>query len=303
MLKRYFGSRDDVPEWARFFDKSGYRAFLEAVGADLTRRGLAHRIEDGVVEIEGVSERCGLLNLAQGCNQSPPEEWTALVARHFDCLLGGDAARAESVRADFEKAKPLLKVRLYPADTLAEDVRLVHREAFPGVIAALVLDLPETIQSLTPEHVARWGRPAEELFALGIQNVRAEGRPQPEQFGSPEEGLMTALLGDSFFTATHALFLEEIVEAGPFGALVAVPHRHAVIAHRIADVSVASALKTLVTMAFGMFQEGPGSISPTVYWWRPGRFVAIPAEVKAKSVTITPPEEFVTEVLNRLGRE
>lgn len=30
-LARFFGSRDDVPGWARFFDAGGYRAFLEVL--------------------------------------------------------------------------------------------------------------------------------------------------------------------------------------------------------------------------------------------------------------------------------
>ena len=42
-------------------------------------------------------------------------------------------------------------------------------------------------------------------------------------------------------------------------------------------------------MAIGIFQEGPGSVSPSVYWWREaawwheGQFTRIPAEIEGKN--------------------
>ena len=50
-----------------------------------------------------------------------------------------------------------------------------------------------------------------------------------------------------------------------------------------------------------MYREGPGSISPHLYWWREGRFAQLPSKVTATSVTFSPPDVFVSEVLDRLS--
>jgi hypothetical protein len=118
-----------------------------------------------------------------------------------------------------------------------------------------------------------------------------------------------ALMGDSFFTASHALFLEEYLpEPVPeLGALVAIPHRHLVIYHPIVDKTALAALQVMLPMAIGIFQEGPGSVSPSVYWWREaawwheGQFTRIPAEIDGKKLQVYPPNEFVEKVLKPLS--
>jgi hypothetical protein len=74
LLGRFFGSRDDVPAWARFFPAEDYRAFLEAVEGDLRRRGAQYEMGDGTVRAgpaSGPTADYGLLNLAQVCHASP----------------------------------------------------------------------------------------------------------------------------------------------------------------------------------------------------------------------------------------
>jgi hypothetical protein len=95
--------------------------------------------------------------------------------------------------------------------------------------------------------------------------------------------------------------LEDYVKEAPFGALAAAPHRHAVLYHVIRDRSAIKAINAMIPAAFGMFQEGPGSISPNLYWWQSGRLTLLPSRVTAKSIEFAPPPEFVENVLNRLA--
>lgn len=299
-LSRFFGSRDDVPEWARFFDARAYRAFLEAVGADLKRRGLMYEIDDGVVEIRrlGVAPRkLGLLNLAQSCNLSDRAEWPGVVAAHFDLIVDADADAAFD---DFASVRSLVKLRLYPPDYAEQGVDLVASRPIPETIAAVVLDLPQTIRTVTADNLAAWGRSCEEILDLALSNVRDAEPPARQELPMEEGGTLTAYLGDDFYVATRALLLPE---AGRFGSLVAVPHRHALIVHEISDRHVIHALQRMAVIAFGMFQEGPGSITPNVYWRRDGTFTLIPTKVTATSLTVTPPDAFVIGVLNLLAAE
>ncbi len=304
-LGRFFGSRDDVPEWASFFSAAEYRAFVAAVEAELGRRGLGYETGDGTIVIQGQEGAFGLQNLAQVCHGTPRKAWAGRVSDHFDSIFRS----AEETREMDRKAETLegvrsqLKVRLYPPDSLDEigADRLVHRRPAEGLVETLVYDMPGSVRSVPREHVEKWGCPVADLFEAGVENLKAEGRPESKSIELPEGGSVRALIGDSFFVASHALFLEDYLEPVPeHGAVVSVPHRHAVLYHPIEDLRVVHAINAMIRVTFGMYREGPGSISPHLYWWREGRFVLLPSKVTAQSVTFSPPEAFVSGVLNRL---
>lgn len=106
---------------------------------------------------------------------------------------------------------------------------------------------------------------------------------------------LQAMFGDSLFVASRLLDLEHFVGPLPTsGALVAVPHRHMLVTHRIETLQVVEVLNQLIQVAHGMYREGPGSIVPHVYWWRDGEpLLMIPATVDDSSINVRPPEEFV----------
>ncbi len=309
LIGRFFGSRDDVPDWARFFSPGDFRAFLEAVDQDLRRRGATFELMDGTVSVtppEGETADYGLLNLAQTCHATGREEWVSTVQEHFDNAFRSsrDAMELDQKAGELENVRSALKVRLYHTDYLSQmgTEGLIHRTPAEGLVETLVYDLPGSVRTVPPDHVRNWRVPEAELFRLGLENVKAE-RPAPalQTFDVGKGATIRALVGDSFFTASHALFLEEHLRESPgYGALVAVPHRHAVLFHPIADLRVMEALNSMIPIAFGMYQEGPGSLSAGLYWWKDGKLVLLPTKVTSQSVTFSPPDDFVREVLDRV---
>jgi hypothetical protein len=63
---------------------------------------------------------------------------------------------------------------------------------------------------------------------------------------------------------------------------------------------VMMALNSMIPIAFGMYQEGPGSLSAGLYWWRAGKLQLLPTKVTAQSITFSPSDDFVEAVLNRV---
>jgi len=308
LIGRFFGSRDDVPDWAKFFAPADYRAFVEALSLELRRRSLSFELGEGTVHVAppgGEASDYGLLNLAQTCHATSRNEWASTVREHFDNAFRSsrDAQEIDARAGVLENVREWLKVRLYHTDYLAQmgGSGLVHRQPADGLIETLVYDLPGSVRTVPPEHVRGWGVPEEELFRMGLANVRAE-RPAPvlQTFDVGKGAVIQALVGDSFFTASHILFLEEHLEGSPeFGALVAVPHRHAALFYPIANLGVLAAVNSMIPIAFGMYQEGPGSLSSGIYWWRAGRLRLLPTKVTSQSITFSPPDDFVAEVLDR----
>jgi hypothetical protein len=298
-----------VPPWASFFTPPQYQCFVGHVENHFRRQQQKFTLKDGVVLLdrppaEGFQQH-GLANLAQLCYRNEEKDWADIIAEHFRTLRKSHAEQSllETRLDDFERVRELLAVRLWPVDYLPElsRDRFIRRHDLPGTLTALVFDLPSSVRNVTPEEARRWGKSPEELFEIGLTNVRENCIPDASE-QDLGDGVTVSLLSDeSFFVASHALLLEDRPEClGAFGALVGVPHRHVLLTYAIEDLGVLHAINLLVPIIMGMEKEGPGSISSCLYWYKDGKFTDLPYHVKNKVLHFDPPEEFV-DVLNLLG--
>jgi hypothetical protein len=289
--------RPDPPEWASFFDADDWHEFSELIRYEAGRRRWADDLALGFVVHEG--RTMGLTNLAQQCHAAPRTDWVEIVARHFAVLDEGGAVEFRGP----EEARAALRARLVDDDftggrdhplaewRIAEDLRLV-----------LAYDLPTRVVVPPREDVLEWGSEAE-LFDLALTQTRAETGLELERFDYDEQDRVLsiwALTGDSFFTASHVIWADELDPPAPEGGvLVAVPNRHTVLAHPIRDLAVVSAVTLMHGAARGAWEQGPGSLSPHLYWLHERELERLQIDGRDESVTFVPTDEFV-EVLNRL---
>jgi hypothetical protein len=288
------------PEWASFLTPEEWQAFVAEVRRALDGVGLPYRLDpDGFVQFEGSPGQAGLVNLAQMCHASDRADWPELVRTHFRQLLAAEARDTETLGAD--EALPLLRLRLWPREQVPEGLDLVARPFADDLLAALVLDLPETVASVKPEQAERWGPTEDELFERAAAQTRADPDLEVARFEDEPGAAVVWAESESFFAASRALWPEDLLGAPPgeHGALLAVPNRHLAGAHAIEDLRVVGVIQTMLGFAARRYQEGPGSISPHLYWWRAGSVVRLPAEVTGGSIQFFPPDEFV-ELLNGL---
>jgi hypothetical protein len=272
---------------------------LRALTADhfATRHGIRPTVEADAVEHAG--HRHPLLNLARWCADAPDEAWPELVRQHF--------ARLESASRGDEDAEQLLSrtfLRLLPSDALPADGQFAYvRPVAEDLIAALALDGPESVRILGDRDVERAG--LDDLWAAGRANLLAEPVEHAE-FPGPSGALLHSVYGDSHFVAGKALVLPELVRAltgrdlPEAGALVAVPTRHLLAFHPIVDGTVVDAVNDLGTYALGAHQDGPGSLSPRLYWWHQGRLDCLTAfDHDTRALSVVPPPELL-DLMKRL---
>ena len=301
-------SDPQVPDWARFFGPSAYQAFLNTVANDLGRRGDMVEIDDGVARVTIAEDRhqFGLQNLAQVCNQSTAEAWPDMVRQHFDNVIRSTAATdLEVIGRDFTQVESIVKVRLYPREAVvdASGSGPIHRKVGEQLVAALVYDLPEAVATVPSEAPSRWPIDIDAAFELGLANVLAQDEVECERVGLDSGGEFWAMVGETFFVTSRLLVLEQYLESHtPYGALVSVPNRHTMLFTPIVDTSVLPSLNALLVLTQRRFMEGPGSLSPLLYWWRDGDLLALPADVQDGEVRFYPPEDFVKGCLEPIGR-
>lgn len=241
--------------------------------------------------------------MAQLCHQLGGEAWQPVIAQHFDNLSAEDAEEElDRVAADFEAVRSMLNVRLFAGQAQGGTERRppVSWEWAPGITAAYVYDLPTTVSSVSETQLAAWNRDEAELRAIALENVRGDA-VEEQRIGDDGGASPTmACVADHFFVASRALLLDERLPARAQGAMFAVPHRHALLYAPVMDLGIVQSISRLIVTGVSLFQQGPGSIGPALYWWREGTVALLPSQFDGKEVDFAPPDEFVS-VLNGLA--
>jgi hypothetical protein len=279
------------------------------VAAALERRyGTPPAVAGDTAEVAG--HRHPLTNLAQGCAGAPESAWPELVGQFFDRLAeastGGEGAAELLERTVLRLVPP----GSLPAEAAAQ-FGYVRRVA-EGLDLALALDSPTSVRILDDGDLARSGD-TEALWAAAHRNLLAEPFRHDEVHldGYP---VLQSVHGNSPFTASKALLLPELAaevtgrRLPHAGALVVVPTRHLLAFHPIVDGSAVEAIDALAVYAIRAHEEGPGSLSPHVYWWHDGTLTSLTVvDDVERTITQRPPAEFVDTLrvlrgLDRAGR-
>lgn len=295
-----------VPEWASILTLDQYEAFTKALQKYFARKKVDYQLKDGIVEVEenvfGFGQM-GLMNLIQVCKQQDLKHYFEVVSGHFESIAQGKQfeSQFEAMVKDFSQIQQYLAVRLYPVEFLDT----LHRENTIGndfatdVYAMLVFDLPHTVMNVKPKQAAEWNKSKDELFAIGLQNIR---RNYPFQIMQEVLGEHKVWLvqGEHFFVPNIVFDIKNYPQfIGSKGSLVGIPHRHGALIYPIESLELINAVNSLIFVVNGMYQEGPGSLTNHLYWYHDGTFDDLPYVIEDKTLKFSPPDGFI-EMLNAL---
>jgi hypothetical protein len=219
----------------------------------------------------------GLWNLAVLCGQHRERKWPTLVGTHVGNLIspGNDIEALPE-----EQLLDLVHLRLQAFD----DGLHAIEELIPSVPTVLAVDLPTLVTVPQTAYwdarggVARWTEVGRRNLAalVGADDIEYHRVQQGEtEFG--------VLLGESFFTASLALDLDDVIRrydgAADLsnGVLVAVPNRHQLVWRAVDSASVIPSLNGMIAFTIMGYDEGAGPLSRHVYWRHQGRWEQITA--------------------------
>jgi len=282
-----------APDWAAQLDAAAFERFMVVVNDALRPLG-GTAAPDGFAEIAGSQARYGLANLAQQWALAEPASRDDLVRSHFQRLLG---VLAQPRRVGPELL-PLLRPRIWHTPEIEDTgVPVVSKALAPGLTAVVTIDLPEAVTSLRPDEAAVTGQTIEQLWEIAFRQIE-DGQPV-ETFEMVSGVSVTS--GNSLFVASRMLdpprFTDQL---GAYGALLAIPNRHVLIAHAINDASTRAAVNAIVPTARDLWRDGPGSITPDLYWWRQDEQLITLPVTREEPITLAAPAQFVA-LLERLS--
>ncbi|MGK5550279.1 hypothetical protein ACSNOI_01575 [Actinomadura kijaniata] len=263
------------------------------------------RVSADAVLLEGAARlHVSVRNLRQLARRVPRDDWPALVSDHVTTIV--TAIEEPLDLSDFDLGQHLLRTRAYPVE--ADNGGLASRPFVPGLVEVVVVDTPTTVRTVTTEEMHGWPVSGDALFMLGRANVRADG-PLTHDEHTLGGVRVSVLHGMTSYTATHLAWLEEYLPIGPYGALVVAPTHGQIVAHvlrpggadpRTRYRAAVAAAEELHAYALQAHEDGPGSLSPHVYWWRGGDLTAL--HLRYENGRLVLPGDFVS-VLTALAAE
>lgn len=258
------------------------------------RLGLTVGSYDGeTVEVAGrLAGRVALHDVRATCRLAPRRQWEGLVLATLQGLAL--SAEADVDLGRYEAVGPLLRSRvLTEAAVLLDDVVAVPLS--DGLVEVLVADVRGAVTPLPPQVVLGWQPTVADLFDRARQQTAAVLAPTVR--GLDLDGVhLVAVESTSAFAATAVRRLGGYLEIPASGALVALPTRHLLLAAPLRSrADTLAAAQLLLVNAERLEREGPGGLSPDLWWWRPEALVRLPGSPSG----LRPPIEFL-DVLDAL---
>ena len=242
--------------------------WLDAADAVLATRG-APKVDRRMLTVDlGEIGHVALFAFARWSIRADETAWPDAIRTHLDELA---VALTEEIPDNFEQARPLLRVQLYPRGGLGGAETKVPGEPFgPDLTAVVVVERPSSRSVVTQDQAGRWNRSASELFAIGRANLAAE--PLPTAIPPPDIPLH--IFTGAALTSSRVFDLARLIpDLRPdLGAFVGLPALDTLIVLPIA--SGAEMLHLLDgRMANGtreIHAEARWPLSPHLYWYVPG---------------------------------
>ncbi len=297
---------DPEPPTHQFADPLHEDLFHRLVREHLGRDGKQVDIHDGCARVQGSEVTHGLNNLAQMCHLAAPSQWPEIVRRHLDKSNDRalDAMRT-AMHDDYEANADKLVVRLRSKHFLvdAAQYNLVHRIDLPHTCSLLAIDLGPSVMPVPAPVAATWGKPIPELFDRAILNLKHCCKARWSQLAIPPGRVWFDLLHGDFHAPSHVLRQDVFLpRVGAHGNLIGLPAAGVLMSYAIDAMPAVATLEAMLAISTGKFQDGPGSITPHLYWrTQKGAFHVQQGANRDGRMQFAPSPEFVA-LLARLRR-
>lgn len=296
----------DIPNWASFFDNKEYSLFINEIDSYFKKLNIEYEICDGEINVndnEFGFDNLGLTNVAQVCKQEEKKYYKKIIAEHFNSMIRANKFDKEfaEISDNFEEVKKYIGVRLYDNEYVAHvgKENTIGKDFAGDIYSMIVFDFPDSVLSIKPDQTIAWNKTIDELFEIGTSNIKSKYplTTTNEAFG---EFSIWFVQGEHFFTPNIVFDIENRKELiGSKGSLVGLPHRHSAIIYPIENLEVVKAINGLIPTIYGMNQEGPGSLSNNLFWYKDKKFTQLPYKIDEGKLQFFPPDSFL-ELLNEL---
>ena len=260
--------------------------------------GVAFTLLDGGVVADG--GEYPLTNLSQKLAAIPARRWTEATADHFGAIR--EITASLEFPKDYDSAMPGLRVRL------VEDERPIQFQSWPlcdricaGLSRQLMIKVEGGAVSVPPDLFETWNTSADQVWAAALDNTLAESPKEVRLLGKNSGERIVMITGNSW-ASSQLLGLDRYLSSGGgYGAAACVPTNDVLLIHEITGPDFMESAVGLTTLATHLFNDGPQSVSPHLYWWNEGGVQRI-VESTSDGTTVPTWDRSFSRMLARMER-
>lgn len=229
----------------------------------------------------------GLLSTTRGLSTVEAED----AARAHVGSLVEDAGFDDVNLLSADELRQRIRTRLISnRDLRPDELQFNYARPFAeGLVVALCIDLPQTVQTLGDTALANLALDIDELYAHGQQNTDLE----PVEVREIIPGGVELIEGASLFTASKAINLDVVMDVPPTGVVFAVPHRHMLLAVALRGPNSLAAVQQLVGLVEKVLGDpAPGGLLSTELFFTRGGRVSRITETGATGTRVIVADDF-----------
>lgn len=257
------------------------------------------KIDNGYItakEEGGEEMKYGLDNIVRLLSPEPQENWESIIYTHFNKVNSSDS-HLVYYRKDYEAVKPFLKVLVKDDAILNHEFAadIIYKVDLPGTCTILVMDYDNQFRYLRKEDIIEWEASIDEIFLAALDNI-AEEEVTINQV-EHEEAIEMFLFFSGDFSAAKMLQFERNAHfaLGKYGSVIAIPTKGTAFVSPINHNNVIGILEILTKPVAQFFNQDPGNITTSIYWYYENTFQQFPETQSDKEgyITIGIPEALV----------
>lgn len=227
-----------------------------------------------------VGTEVGLTNLYNICSQNDKSQWENIVRNYFSQVK---ISRAEEKAImpkleTFETGKEYLKLRIYPIDYKDQISKSsIFDTTTDDYISTVVIDFPSTVKNLSKEYIEKWGISEKEVLGIAKYNTLKNNKEEFEEYKISETFSVFVMLSDTNVFVTSSIYdlNNKCNFISKYGAFVAIPNRYGIILKNINKETLNNDIIQLMGLVNYMYQQGPGSITNSIYWFDGKQFYKV----------------------------
>ena len=219
-----------------------------------------------------VGTEVGLTNLYNICSQNDKSQWKNIIKNHFSQVkISRDEEKVILPKLEnFETGKEYLKLRIYPIDYKDQISKSsIFESNMDDYISVVVIDFPSTIKNLTKEYLEKWNLSEKEILEIAKENTLKNNKEEFEEYKISDTFSVSVMLSDTNIFVTSSIYdlNKKYNLISKYGAFVAIPNRYGIILKNINKETVNNDILQMTGLVNYMYQQGPGSITNTIYWF------------------------------------
>jgi hypothetical protein len=214
----------------------------------------------------------GLINLFQEAAHIDREKWPDYIRWHFGVFERVDM----ELPATYELVAPRLRVRLAADEQARHYHPTVIRQVCDGLSQLLMVRFDSGSFTMPPTAWSRWEVSPDLAWKDAVDNTVWD-EPRERRLAISPSGVRLGWIGGGWYASSMLLDLGRFVPARlQHGAMVMAPCNDALLFAHL-DERTPEAFAALLEFGGRWYVDGPHSISPDVFWWRPGRIERLTA--------------------------